>query len=101
MAASAAISKAQEYQAPKVEISKEKVRYHGTTYYSHIVKEKQTIYSICKAYNVTQQELFDANPTLHLDTEGLKKNQILLIPIKNLTEEQESEKTPQERKRRR
>lgn len=99
IAASAAISKAQEYQAPKVEISKEKVRYHGTTYYSHIVKEKQTIYSICKAYNVTQQELFDANPTLHLDTEGLKKNQILLIPIKNLTEEQESEKTPQEEKK--
>lgn len=99
MAASAVISKAQEYQAPKVEISKEKVRYHGTTYYSHIVKEKQTIYSICKAYNVTQQELFDANPTLHLDTEGLKKNQILLIPIKNLTEEQESEKTPQEEKK--
>ena len=98
IAASAAISKAQEYQAPKVEISKEKVRYHGTTYYSHIVKEKQTIYSICKAYNVTQQELFDANPTLHLDTEGLKKNQILLIPIKNLAEEQESEKTPREEK---
>lgn len=98
MAASAAISKAQEYQAPKVEISKEKVRYHGTTYYSHIVKEKQTIYSICKAYNVTQKELFDANPTLHLDTEGLKKNQILLIPIKNLAEEQESEKTPREEK---
>lgn len=98
MAASAAICEAQEYQAPKVEVSKERVRYHGTIYYSHIVKEKQTIYSICRAYNVTQQELFDANPTLHLETEGLKKNQILLIPIKDTTENQESEKTPEEEK---
>ena len=47
---------------------------------------------------MTQKELFDANPTLHLDTEGLKKNQILLIPIKNLAEEQKSEKTPREEK---
>lgn len=98
MAAPAVISEAQEYQAPKVEISKEKVRYHGTTYYSHIVKEKQTIYSICKAYHVTEQELFEANPTLRLDTEGLKKNQILLIPIKDIPENQEPEKTQSEEK---
>jgi LysM repeat protein len=78
---------AQTYQAAPVEVSKEKVRYHGEVYYSHIVKEKQTIFSICKAYNVTEKELYDANPTLHLDTEGLKKNQILLIPIKPLPEE--------------
>ena len=90
-----ATSMAQAYQATPVEVSKEKVRYHGTVYYSHIVKEKQTIFSICKAYNVTQKELFDANPTLHLDTEGLKKNQILLIPIKPLPEETEADATEQ------
>lgn len=73
---------AQTYQAPKVEISKEKVRYKGNVYYSHIVLEKQTLYSICKAYKVTEQEIYDTNPTLNLQTEGLKKNQILLIPIK-------------------
>jgi LysM repeat protein len=84
---------AQTYQATPVEVSKEKVRYHGEVYYSHIVKEKQTIFSICKAYNVTEKELFDANPTLHLDTEGLKKNQILLIPIKPLPEEAKTDET--------
>lgn len=82
MSAFPVIDYGQEYEAPPVEISKEKVRYKDNIYYSHVVKEKQTLYSICKAYHVTQQEIFDANPTLHLETEGLKKNQILLIPVK-------------------
>ena len=73
---------AQEYVAPKVVISKEKVRFGGKVYYSHVVEERQTIYSISKAYGVTMEEIYDANPALKLETAGLKKDQILLIPFK-------------------
>lgn len=73
---------AQGYETPHVVVSSEKVRYGGKIFYSHIVQERQTLYSISKAYNVSLQEIYDANPTLHLDTEGLKKDQIILIPIK-------------------
>ena len=73
---------AQEYVAPRVTISKEKVRSGGKVFYSHVVQERQTIYSISKAYGVTMEEIYDANPALKLETEGLKKDQILLIPYK-------------------
>jgi len=74
---------AQEYSQPQVVVSTEKVRNNGKIYYSHIVRERQTLYSISKAYNVTLQEIFEANPTLKLETDGLKKDQILLIPVKD------------------
>ncbi len=74
---------AQEYSRPQVVVSTEKVRNNGKIYYSHVVLERQTLFSICKAYNVTLQEIYDANKALNLETEGLKKDQILLIPVKN------------------
>ncbi len=74
-------SGAQEYTAPPVEISKEKVRLDGKVYYSHIVQEKQTLYSICKAYGVTLEDVFRSNPALNLEKDGLKKDQVILIPI--------------------
>ena len=73
---------AQDYATPQVVVSAEKVRYGGKVFYTHIVQSKQTLYSISKAYKVTIQEIYDANPTLHLESEGLKKDQIILIPIK-------------------
>lgn len=76
---------AQDYVTPQVVVSNDKVRSNGKIYYSHVVQERQTLYSISKAYNVTLQEIYDANPTLNLETEGLKKDQILLIPIKEGT----------------
>lgn len=85
----APIVAAQEYTAPEVVISKDKVRSGGKVYYSHIVQERQTLYSISKAYGVSLQEIYDANKSLNLETEGLKKNQILLIPVKEGTEEEE------------
>ena len=78
---------AQEYVAPKVTISKEKVRSGGKVFYSHVVQERQTIYSISKAYGVTMEEIYDANPALKLETDGLKKDQILLIPFKGEVKE--------------
>ncbi|MBP5218622.1 MAG: LysM peptidoglycan-binding domain-containing protein [Bacteroidales bacterium] len=73
---------AQDYIAPKVEVSTEKVRNNGKLYYSHIVKERQTLYSISKAYGVTIQEIYDCNQDLNLRNEGLKSGQVLLIPAK-------------------
>jgi len=67
---------AQDYVVTPVAISKDKVKYKGKTYYSHVVLEKQTLFSIAKAYGVTVQEIYDANPDLSV----LKKNAIILIP---------------------
>ncbi len=82
MGSFAAVSSAQEYSSPQVVVSSDKVRQDGKIFYSHVVQERQTLYSICKAYNVTQQEIFSANPKLNLESEGLKKDQIILIPVK-------------------
>lgn len=71
------------YKATPVTVSKDKVRSNGKLYYSHVVLERQTLFSISKAYNVTLQEIYDANPALNLETEGLKTYQILLIPVKD------------------
>ena len=68
----------QGYPPVPVTISSEKVKVNGNLYYSHIVQERQTLYSISKAYNVTIDQIYEANPTVK--TEGLKKNAILLIP---------------------
>ncbi len=73
---------AQDYQAPPVTISKERVRSGGKIYYAHVVLERQTLYSISKAYGVTVEEIYEANPYLSLEKDGLKKDQIILIPYK-------------------
>ena len=88
---------AQEYVAPPVTISKEKVKIDGTVFYSHIVMEKQTLFSISKAYNVSIDDLYRYNPTLK--ESGLKKNAIILIPsadtlIKEQETVQQSVQTP-------
>ena len=43
---------AQEYVNTPVTVSKDKVRINGELCYSHVVLEKQTLFSISKAYNV-------------------------------------------------
>lgn len=69
---------AQEYAGTPVEISKEKVRIDGKLCYSHIVLEKQTLYSISKAYGVSVDDIYRFNPSLKEN--GLKKNSIIIIP---------------------
>ena len=84
---------AQDYVAPPVTVSKEKVRSGGNVYYSHVVLERQTLYSISKAYGVTIEEIYESNPTLRLETEGLKKNQILMIPVREIPQEDKAGNT--------
>ena len=71
---------AQEYVPTPVTVSKEKVKLNGKVYLSHVVLERQTLYSICKAYGVTEEDIYEANPSLR--ETGLQKNAILLIPLK-------------------
>lgn len=69
---------AQEYVSTPVTISKEKVKLNGKIYLSHVVLERQTLFGISKAYGVSIDELYEANPSLRQT--GLQKNAILLIP---------------------
>jgi len=71
-------------QAP-VSISKDKTRVGGKIYYSHVVQERQTLFSICKAYGVTIDEVCEANPELDLRRNGTKLNSIILIPVKEVS----------------
>jgi len=71
---------AQEYVPTPVTVSKEKVKLNGKVYLSHVVLERQTLYGIAKAYGVSEQDLYEANPTLR--ETGLQKNAILLIPYR-------------------
>lgn len=73
---------AQEYTSTPVEISKEKVRIDGKLCYSHIVLEKQTLYSISKAYGVSIDEIYKFNPSVKEN--GLKKNSIIIIPSQDV-----------------
>lgn len=66
------------YDNTPVEVSKEKVRIDGQICYSHIVLEKQTLYSISKAYGVSIEDIYRLNPSVK--ESGLKKNSIILIP---------------------
>lgn len=90
----ATISNAQEYKNTPVTISKDKVRHNGELCYSHIVKERQTLYSISKAYNVSIEDIYRCNPTVK--ETGIKKNSILIIPI---LEERPSEIPETEKKK--
>lgn len=73
---------AQEYVPTPVTVSKEKVKLNGKVYLSHVVLERQTLYSIGKAYGVSEEDLYEANPSLR--ETGLQKNAILLIPYREM-----------------
>ncbi|MGZ2368291.1 PBP1 and LysM peptidoglycan-binding domain-containing protein [Ancylomarina sp. YFZ004] len=65
-------------QTREVLRSNEKVVVAGKFYYLHIVREKQTMFSICKAYGVDIKEVMRIN---RKKTHGLDLNEILRIPF--------------------
>lgn len=79
MAAAPCVSAQDSYVQEPVTVSKEKVKVGGRLCYSHVVLERQTLYSISKAYGVGIEDIYKYNPSVR--TEGLKKNSILLIPV--------------------
>ena len=76
------VSAQDSYPVVEVKVSTDKVRVKGKSYYTHVVTEKQTLYSISKAYKVSTDDIIHANPKLHLDKEPLKEGSILLVPVK-------------------
>lgn len=64
-----------------IEISQEKILENGQKYYLHTVQQGQTLYSICKAYSVTEKVVLNENPTLQTAT--LSIGQTIRIPIEN------------------
>lgn len=87
---------AQDYVATPVTISSEKVKFNGKVYYAHPVLERQTLFSIAKAYGVTENDLYEANPSLR--ETGLQKGSILLIPVdrQNVVAEKPAEPAAQQ-----
>ena len=68
------MSVAQNYVQTTVTVSKDKVRgKDGKVYYSHVVQDKQTLYSISKAYGVSIDDICNANKELNIKENGLKK----------------------------
>lgn len=93
---------AQDYVNTPVEISTEKVRINGHICYSHIVLERQTLFSISKAYEVSIEDIYKFNPMLK--EQGLKKNSIIMIPSKDAVasaqdkkQEKKQEKKPEKK----
>lgn len=86
---------AQAYVPTPVTMSTNKLKVDGKLCYSHIVQERQTIYSICKAYGVTADDLYQYNPGLK--ESGLKKNAIIIIPAVSASESKEEAPAPKEK----
>ena len=86
---------AQEYIPTPVTVSTNKVKVDGKQCYSHIVLERQTVYSICKAYGVTAEDLYKFNPGL--EENGLKKNSIIVVPSQEALVERTEKQEKQEK----
>jgi len=68
-----------EGDIPSVQRSTDKVKIDGKNYYIHIVKSGETLYSISKAYEVSQSDIAVNNPDIY---NGLKIGQALKIPVR-------------------
>ena len=68
------------FKPSEVTVSRTVVAVDGKQYLSHVVRERQTLYSIGKAYGVSSLDIIDANPSLNLDFRSIKAGDILLIP---------------------
>jgi len=67
----------------QVKKSTDKVKIEGKTFYIHIVRKGESLYSISKAYGVSQMEIAMENPDIYL---GIQVDQALKIPAKDLPE---------------
>ena len=64
----------------QVEKAKHRIYVNGKLYYIHKVKKGETLYSICKAYNILQKDIAIENPSIF---NGLTVGQKLKIPVLN------------------
>jgi LysM repeat protein len=64
--------------------SEDKIILEGKVYYIHIVKEKETLYGISRAYNVSQKVIAAENPDVFA---GLQVGMVLKIPSEPVVDE--------------
>ena len=76
---------AQTYTPVPVQVSQEKVRLNGKIYYSHPVQDRQTLFGIAKAYGVSVDDLYAANPGLKPNL--LRVGQKLIIPAEDVPQQ--------------
>lgn len=76
--------RAQEFVPTPVTVSSEKVNIEGRIFYMHKVLKGQTLYSISKAYGVSEEDIQTANPALK---DGLKAGMLLYIPVQTAVAE--------------
>lgn len=62
----------------RIELSKDTVKIEGKVCYAHLVKKKETLYSLSKAYGVTTDVIVKNNASL---STGLKEGTVIYIPI--------------------
>lgn len=67
----------------RIQKSNNKVIIGGQMYYVHMVKKGETLFSLSKAYNVSQKEIAKENPDIFL---GLQVGQALKIPTSDKRE---------------
>ena len=79
--AAAPLSAQTIFRPAEVTISTDVVTIDGKKFFSHVVREKQTLYSIGKAYGVSSLDIIDTNPSLNLDRRPIKPGDVLLIPV--------------------
>lgn len=80
---------AQTPEPVTVEKSTQKVTIGNKTYYVHTVKKGETLFSISKAYGLTNKEITDENPET---TFGIQTGQSIKIPEKNFSSSIEAPK---------
>lgn len=77
--------KAQEPEY-RIHRSEDKIILEGKIYYIHVVREKETLYGISKAYNVTEKVIASENPDVFA---GLRTGMVLKIPADPVVDESE------------
>lgn len=81
-----------QFETTPVEKSGQKIQYLGNTYYVHTVKAGHTLFSICKAYNVSQEDIANANPDAIINP--LSVGLVLKIPVIEETVSSSDETAP-------
>ena len=77
--ATAPVPTALAQTAVPVQVSTVQVQVDGKIYLAHSVLEHQTLYGITKAYRVTEDDLYAANPLLK--EKGLQAGTTILVPV--------------------
>lgn len=81
-------------QLAAVERSTTVVYINGTKYYVHVVKAGDTLYSLAKAYDVSEKDIIDNNAGI--DASTLRIDQTIKIPV---IEQQQRQMTKKDKKR--